>query len=216
MIPQDLTYDFPQAAFALFIGFLLLWLFWILFNYRKEILTTFADPSVLTKIMMPRSTKTYWMKAFAAIGTWLLCVLALMQPKGNAHYAEESLNLPEQSKQNNIPEEQLVKIRKRAHEVIFLIDASASMSVPDSRSRTRLDFAKEIADQIVTLFNGETGSLYAFTSQTIPLSPSTSDYLFLRLMMRQIQINEEGTVGTNIIEALSEMQKVFQRTRCQA
>lgn len=205
MIPQDLTYDLPQAAFALFAVFFILWLFWILFNYRKVVLSQFADPAILEKIMVPRSSKQYWLKALALMGGWLLCVLALMQPKGNAHYPEENLTLPQK-----IPQENLAKVRRRAHEVIFLIDVSSSMAVTDSRTgSSRLDFAKDIADQIASKLKGETGSLYAFTSEVAPLSPSTTDYLFLRLMIRQMRLNEGDIPGTNIREALVEMRKKY-------
>ena len=89
MIPQDLTYDFPQAAFAFFLVFLFPVLFWVLFSDRKETLNRLAEPSILSQIMVPRSPTIFWMKALALGIIWILAVAAFMQPKGNAHYPEE-------------------------------------------------------------------------------------------------------------------------------
>ena len=118
------------------------------------------------------------------------------------------INRPEANKQKEQGSQ--VKIRRRAHNVFFLLDVSASMSVPDSRTgAARLDFAKEIADQIISQFQGEMGSLDAFTSEVTPLSPLTTDYLFLRLMLRHARINEGDLPGTDIIHAIEEMRNKY-------
>lgn len=204
MIPQDLTYHLPEAAPAFFIAIFLPWLFWFLASWRLDSLDQFASSDVLNKILLPRSSKIYWLKAAACFFAWILAVAALMGPEGNAHYPEETLS------SSNEQKNELAKVRRKGHEVIFLIDASASMSVPDSRTgATRLDSAKEIADQIVSRLTGESGALYAFTSETIQLSPLTYDYLFLRLMIRQIKINEGDIPGTDIANALEFMKNKY-------
>jgi Ca-activated chloride channel family protein len=84
------------------------------------------------------------------------------------------------------------------------------MSIKDTRSgMSRLDEAKDIANEIMRKLRGEYGSLYAFTSDTMQLSPSTLDYLFLRLMLRQMQINEGETSGTDIGQAISKIRQEY-------
>ena len=89
------------------------------------------------------------------------------------------------------------------HEVIFLIDSSASMTVPDGRlGQKRLDNAKDIADDVMSHLQGQSGSLYAFTSAVSKLSPPSMDYLFMRLMLRNMTINEGDSSGTDLKAAL--------------
>src|SRR5262249_54027895 len=88
------------------------------------------------------------------------------------------------------------------------LDVSASMSVPDvDQARTRLDLSKDIADQVISRLNGQNVSLTAFTSSFLPIVPSTNDYLFTRLMLHNLQINADETSGTDIKNALEELQK---------
>lgn len=132
--------------------------------------------------------------------------LALMQPLGNGHYPEGNL-LKSKAEPLNTQE---VKLRRKAHDIIFLVDASASMSVKDARlGKARLDYAKEIAEEMAANFSGESASLYTFTSEVTQLSPPTFDYLFVRFMLREIIINEGGTSGTNFVTAFTEMRKKF-------
>lgn len=94
-------------------------------------------------------------------------------------------------------------LRRLAHDVILLIDCSASMTVPDCRlGQSRLDFAKEIADEIIAGLTGHTVALYGFTSGLTTVVPSTFDYFYSRLMLKRIAINEGDVAGTDLMEAL--------------
>ncbi len=199
MIPIDLTYDFPQAAYLLFLLPLLLWLFWRLSFHRKEALLKYSEQNTLQKLLYPRSTIAYWLRSLSLCAAFVFAVLALMQPKGNARYPS---NAPEAAK---TPVENLALQRKR-HDIFFLVDASASMGIQDVPSgKSRLDYAKDIADEIASRLTGENAALYAFTSVLSRMSPLTMDYLFVRLMLKQIQINEGGIPGTDIAGALAKV-----------
>lgn len=202
---QDVYFFLPQAAYGLFLVPVLAWLFWNLYKYRKEQLDRFASAEVREVIFFPRRSRTLFAaKACAICLVWILSTLALMQPVSYGHYSAEMSTQPP-------PEATITgKRRRKAHEVIFLIDVSDSMSVPDARNgKTRIEMGKEIADSIVSRLKGETVALHAFTTIVTQLSPLTLDYLFVRLMLRDLSINEGGTPGTNITHALSAMKELY-------
>lgn len=191
-----MSYDNPHAVWILFGSLFLLGFALSLFFYRKRVLEQFNP-----QLVLPRSPLLETLKLVALLGVWILATLALMQPKGNAHYLEEKIS-PKHSAE--------VKLRRKAHEIILLIDVSASMSVPDSRDgKTRLSYAKDIADQFASRLNGESVSLYAFTYDVAQLSPATIDELYVRLLLRSLKINEGDTAGTSLLKAMQEMRKKY-------
>ena len=196
MIPQDLHYGFPGAVSLLFFILVFLALSWTLFQYRTQKRSSFASQETL----IPRLTSIYWLKILGLCVAWLLLVLAFMQPMGNGHYIS-GLGKPKGEKS---------ELRRKAHEIIFLLDASASMEISDTRTQqSRLDYAKEIIDEMVSQLTGQTVSLYAFTSEVSKVVPPTMDYLFTRIMNRQIQVNEGDIPGTNISAALEYLQETY-------
>jgi len=203
-MPSDLFYGNPQAAWLTLLLFPLIYILWVVFYARRKSLSQFADPKSLSTVLIRRSLVLFWLKTLALFLCWIFAVIALMWPKGNAHYPEEDLPKPSKSK------EVAVNLRLRPHEIILLMDSSASMAVPDSRNgASRLDYAKDIADLLVSRLNGETVSLYAFTEDVTQLSPPTPDYLYVRLMLRELQINEGGTAGTSLTNAMHEIQRLY-------
>ncbi len=204
MSPQDIRYGFPEAAYLFFAVPLFLWLFWSLFQYRLRRQMHFASPEILKVILIPRSSPLFWGKSLAFCFAWIFAALALMQPMGYGYYPAGTTSI-----QSSTHSQQAVRQRK-AHEIILLIDASSSMSIADSRNNTtRLSFAKEIADAIVSRLKGQTAALVAFTSQITQLAPPTTDYLFVRQMLRELLINEGGIPGTSLIDALKELRQRF-------
>lgn len=202
---QDVYYIFPEAAYAILLVVPLAWLFVHLYSYRQQMLKALASEKVREEIIIPRRSRTLFAaKVLAMCLTWIFAALALMQPISYGRYPTEMSTQPP-------PESNITGKRRRiAHEVIFLIDASDSMSVPDARNgKTRLEMAKEIADDVVSRLKGETVALHAFTTVVTQLSPLTLDYLFVRLMLRDLSINEGGTPGTSIIHALASMKNLY-------
>jgi len=202
--------DLPNAAYAIFVIIVYVALFWSLYQYRQQILNSYASADLLPNLLVARPNFIYWGKSIALCLIWFLATLALMQPKGNSNLIDKT-SPPKTSTLNLSSEPQRTSIVKRKSQlVIFLLDASASMSVTDSRNgKSRLDYAKEIADEIIRKLKGETATLYAFTSELTQLSPPTPDYFFLRLLLRQIQINEGDASGTDIENALTELNKLY-------
>ena len=196
-----------MAVYLLVLVIILFALFWRLYIYRKTTLENFAESKILKDILIPRSQTNYWTKVIAVCAAWTLATLALMQPTGNGHYPLKEMAAGETKTKGS---ENEAIVRRKAHDVIFLVDASASMEVGDTRTKeSRLDFAKEIIDEIISRLTGESVVLDAFTSDTTQLSPLTMDYLFVRLMLRQLQINEGEIAGTNLVEAIADMKDFY-------
>jgi len=158
----------------------------------------FAHKSILDAVVVKREPIIFWMKVLLFCLAWICAVIAMMGPKGNERYAAGSNS----GQKVDAKSTHKTVLRKKAHEIIFLVDASASMKISDVSGKSRLEASKEIVDDVIRNLKGENVSLYAFTSVTIQIIPSTLDYLFTRLMLRQIEINEGETEGTDIKQAL--------------
>lgn len=200
MIPFDLHTIWPNAVLLAPLALALLLLFWMLYQYRIRLLQkanfTYIDE---------RSEGIFWIKSALLALAWIALTIAVMHPVGNGHYPETTAPQA-QSTNNNVQ----LELKRKAHDVIFLVDASASMNIPDARQgKTRLDNAKEIGDEIIRTLKGENVALYAFTSRTTEISPLTMDSLFVRFMLSNIQINEGGFAGTNFTEALGTIRRKF-------
>lgn len=187
MFPRDLLYQFPQAFFLIFFLIPFAYLAWNLIRYRQRTLQHYAVNPVLSNLLISRSSWITHLKLVLLSISWLMTCLALMSPIGNFHYLSKQPN-----QQDQLP----------PHQVIFLLDTSASMSVPDAyQGQTRLEEAKEIIKTMLSQLKGEQAALYAFTSELTPLVPATLDYLFFRLVLEQLTINTGDVGGTNFLAA---------------
>lgn len=195
MIPQDFFFKFPDALYLIFFLPIILFLYFLLFVYRKKSLQIFASKINFSKIVILRSPFIYWLKVIFLSMSFFFALIALMQPEGNGNYVGE----------NKEP----FTLKKKAHDLIFLVDVSDSMLIASKTSKkTHLDLAKEIADEILSGLTGESAALYAFTSIPTKLSPSTLDRFFLRMSLRQMSINEGGIPGTDFSTTLEEISQI--------
>ncbi len=203
MISADFFYHSPKAAYLLFLAVPILFLFFWLWMRNKKKLIDFASGEILKKNINPRTISLYRIKTLCICLAWLSLVFALMDPMKKSGYPENTVsNQPVNPNSQN-------KLKRKPHEVIFLIDTSASMNVKDAKNGSRLDYAKDLADKIVAGISGDDISLYLFTSQTDKTVPSTSDYFFMRLMMRNIAVDSEGVGGTDIFQALKKVMEDY-------
>lgn len=200
---QNIIYAYPQnALFILFFPIIIV-LYSMLLYYRKTRLSHFANSTILSVLMQPRSKEIFLAKTFALCAVWICSCIALMQPMSYGYYMPETLAVKKPSTQQTLK-------KRQPHHVILLMDASASMSITDGRGNTsRLNAAKEIADALISHLDGQSVALYAFTTEPMELAPLTTDYLFVRMMLKQLQINEGGIPGTSLIKALSVMRQRY-------
>jgi Ca-activated chloride channel family protein len=78
---------------------------------------------------------------------------------------------------------------------------------PSTEGQSRLDTAKMVMQDILQGLQGQTVSLYAFTSELTPIVPPTLDYLFTRLAIKNLHIDEGGVGGTRFGPVLTELKK---------
>lgn len=197
---RELFFNWPQAAILFLLLIPILTAQFFLIRYRKKQQAAYAPRETLSRLMIPRS----FLFTLTKIGGWLLiwglaCV-ALMEPFGNIRY-------PSAQAQNPSAESQF-KPYFTPHEVIFMVDTSASMGVPDGYDgETRLEEAKIIMEEIVRQLSGQTISLYAFTSELSAVVPPTLDYLFVRLSINELHLDEGDVGGTRFAPTLKSLQQ---------
>lgn len=199
----DIIFEHPYSSLLLLLLIPLLFGFIGLHVHRKKQLEELSSKETLKQLLTPRSSLLNYTKWGAWAIIWTLCCIALMNPIGNLRYRPL----------DNVATNGLAKPHYLPHEVIFVVDTSASMDVTDGYDgTTRLNEAKSIMTDIISQLKGQTASLYAFTSSLSQLVPPTVDYLFLRLMIKELHIDEGDVGGTSFgagLESLSE--EVFQK-----
>lgn len=178
------------SAALLFLLLPLLSLLWIWRGRQiKKSIDSWVSSDLQQQLATASSRENNLLELFIWNALGALLILALMDPRGNPRY---------------ITKEKVVQTP--TNEVIFLVDASASMKATDTRTgQSRFEIAKEIAQQTIEQLSGSTVSLFAFTSQLTPLSPPTLDLLFVHLMLQQMQINEGDASGTDLYTALNDL-----------
>lgn len=203
MSGREILFNLPQAGWLILLLLPLLYGQFALRKYRKRQQTNYAPLPLLSHLLVPRSSLLTYTKMMGWTLIWILSCLALMEPFGNLRYSPLAAHSPTQINTDFIP-----------HEVIFLVDTSASMGVPDSPEKeTRLEEAKVIMEDVIRQLHGQMVSLYAFTSELSALVPATLDYLFTRLSIKELHIDEGDVGGTRFAPVLkSLMQQAFPQT----
>lgn len=194
---RDLSFQLPHAAWLM----LLLIPFFLgqaaLGRYRSRILSSYTSPLLLSQLMIERSPLLNITKNMTWGGIWILACLALMDPFGNIRHVPLSAQSPHENQAAVTP-----------HEVIFLADTSASMRVKDGyRGESRLESAKSIMEKLLEQLHGELISIYAFTSELTSVVPPTLDYIFARMAIYDLQIDQGDVGGTRFAPVLSALKE---------
>lgn len=188
------------SAALLFILLPVISLLWAWKGERiKRAMGRWISPLLQQQLVSSSSPKKLIMELLFWNGIMALLIIALMDPRGNPRY---------------LTSEKVVE--KGIGEIFFLIDASASMKVPDTRTgQSRFEIAKEIAQQTIEQLSGNTIGLFAFTSQLTPLSPPTLDLLFVHMMVNQLEINAGEVAGTSLLTAFEELLPTLEQNNTQ-
>lgn len=194
MILSDLYFYFPQAGWLLLLLLPLLYGQLALERYRTKQKQAYAVSPVLSRLLIPRSFLLTQLTNLGWLLIWMGGSLALMAPFGNIHYSPAAVKSS--------------SLSSPPHEVLFLVDTSASMRVPDGyQGQSRLDQAKQIMEDLVLQLRGQLGALDAFTTELTPVVPPTLDYLFLRLAIKDLAINTGDIGGTRLAPVLTTLRE---------
>lgn len=195
---MQIVYLEPKWGILLFLVVVIFMLYLNLTNFRKKVASQFGSQDTIQKNSYLRSRRFFWFRMLCLIQASLFAIFALMQP----------VELLEQE----APLEEVIASKERVtvDELVFLIDVSASMTAQDaSEYDARLDRAKEIAESIVEHLGGISISLYAFAGDAQNVVPATMDYLYFRILLSTLQINENQLPGTNFAALIDEMKAKY-------
>lgn len=196
---NDILFYLPQIGFLILLGIPLLYAQFSLNRYRQRQQHSYASSHLLSRLIIPRSFGVFSTKAIGWALIWAFACLALMQPFGNIRYSP--LTTP--SSPHSVAHRQ-----SPLHEVIFLVDHSPSMRVPDGLDgETRLEEAKNIMEDVIRQMRGQTVSLYAFAAELKTIVPPTLDYIFARLAIKDLSINREDKGGTRLAVVLESLKE---------
>lgn len=198
----------PEVAY----GFIAIIFLWVLgggyLYYKKKKLEQFATLASLQVLAPPFSLSNIILKSGLLSAGLALCVLAGMDPIGNERPLDRQEDT-EEAQYTFTPEigaTERQNVQQEAHDVIFLIDASASMAAEDTRTKiSRLKLAKDIVAETISLLDGQTIAIYTFTSELTKVVPLTLDYLYARLLLKQVDINYGDAAGTDYMEVLARL-----------
>jgi Ca-activated chloride channel family protein len=200
MLEHAILFNLPQASILILLLIPILLAQFALTRYRQKQQQRYTSSALLSHLLIPRSPGFRYAKNVGWALVWVLICLALMEPFGNIRYSPLSAHAPSQVA-NAQP-------YLAPHEVIFLVDTSASMRVPDGPDgQTRLEAAKGIVEDVLLQLRGQMVSLYAFTSELTTIVPSTLDYLFMRLSVRDLHIDEGDVGGTRFAPVLAALKQ---------
>lgn len=196
---RDIAFELPHAAYLILLVVPILLGLLTLGRYRRRQQQLYASTTIISHLLVPRSPLFMQAKTVGWIFVWTLTCIALMEPFGNIRYP----SLPSTRSAS-----MTVKPHFIPHEIIFLVDTSASMGVSDGpEAETRLEEAKAIMEDIIRQLKGQTVSLYAFTSELSAVVPPTVDYLFVRLSIKELHINEGDVGGTRFAPVLAALKQ---------
>ncbi len=195
-----ILFSFPFALFLLLLIAPLL-LFTISTQWKQK---TQMNPFLLHQLIKRPPSALRHTRLLLLLFAFIGAVLALAQPLSNPHYPKE----------NEQTEQELIHslMERKVHEVLLVIDTSRSMSLTDTRQgESRLELAKEIASTVLQGLKGESASLLSFTSLLTPLVPSTQDYLFTRLVLKDIHYDEGDIGGTDFVALFNSLCEQFEQ-----
>lgn len=206
MIWRSIDFIWAESGWLLLFIPVLVGAYVLLDRFRRRCLDAFGDEHVCAVVITSRSRSLFWIKVGLLALALAFSVGALMRPRGNPQSPFPFL--AEEEKQ--LAAGQL----RRRHDLLFLVDVSASMEVEDNgvAQSQRFSVAKDLVDSIVSYLQGENVALTAFTAQALQIVPLTTDYLFTRLMLRNLNINEANTEGTDLVKVLKAASATFRQT----
>ena len=163
------------------------------FVRKRQALTDFMDPSLISRLLPGHSRVRQWAKALCMIGAVAALILALMQPQWGIDWQD---------------------VPRRGRDLIILLDVSLSMKAQDVLPN-RLEQAKQAVRKLVEYLQKTGGhrlGLVAFAGRASLQSPMTIDYPFFLKRLEDVgpeTVTREGTsIGSAIRQVLEGFSKI--------
>jgi hypothetical protein len=191
---SDFFYAKPVWSFLFALLPLIFLLYFSLERYRAKVAKKLNARNPESANCVRRSRRFFWLRVFFLLQVVTFLILALMQP------VEPLEKIADSEKKEGV----------HLDEVVCLLDTSASMLVQDaSFHKSRLERAKEIINHLAESISGAHLSLYTFTSSLENSVPATLDYLYFRIVLADIGINEPGSAGTDFYTLFMKMKEKY-------
>lgn len=191
MMPRDLYFTSWEGIWQLFWLIPLLGLIWFSNHWKKNAARALVEEKLQPDVIVFQDKFLVGIKAILFSFGFILAIFALMGPRGNEYYEKNKIELG--SKEAKV-------------DLFILLDVSQSMAVKDMRNqKTRLEWSKEVIDQLISKLKSDSVALYAFTTELVPIVPLTYDQLFSRLMLNEIDLNAENYFGTNLTTIFNQL-----------
>lgn len=209
------TYANQYLVYLFFTIFIPIGLFIWKYHWKRAKIAAFAHIASMRKIADAVSFPKIIVKRTLVCCAYVLIVFALMRPQGNPEQELKDGSAPPQNKEiaSSLSVEdmkktdgkgQKVKIRETARDVLFLLDVSASMGAEDLYPN-RLEKAKLMIRDIISVLDGEHIGLIVFTSVPSVKCVLTLDYTYFKQVLDDVKINDNDFAGTKFTPALEEV-----------
>lgn len=157
------------------------------YRKRKKLLSHFAHPGLLQKLMDPISSKKRFLKSLLIMLAFASFIIALAKPQWGYYYEE---------------------VIQRGADIIILLDTSDSMLAQDVPPN-RITWAKRKVEDLLKLLEGDRIGLIAFSGGSFVFAPLTVDYETFRMLLDNVDTDVIPLEGTKIAEALETAIKSF-------
>ncbi len=182
-----------------FEGYLLIFAFVIalqyyrLAMYKKSKTQEYVLEKNFPRSVPQRSYFSFLIRSLCLVAAWVLLTIAVARLYEKPDAVQKGPQLQSKMLQGK---EFLPKI----DEVAFVLDVSSSMNAKDSSGGiARLIKAKEIISTMMEDLGGINASLIGFAGNTQTIVPGTLDYLYFRILLDAVGVNETAQAGTNLL-----------------
>lgn len=173
--------------YLIFLVPILIGLFYLLVNWKKNRLKKFGDLDVVQRLLPEWSVKKEWIKTSLFSFSLLLMFVALANPQWGTR------------KQ---------KVKAKSSDIVIALDISQSMLATDI-SPNRMENAKRFTSQLIKNLKGERLGLIFFAGSAYLQMPLTADYAATELFIKSANPKQAGTQGTVIADAIKLTKNIF-------
>jgi len=191
---------------------LVILLFYYIYHWKINKMSEFAHVESAKKIFDSVSKNKRIMKYALLCIVYILFCLSIMRPQGysddlpdeNEDENKKEINLDLSKSSKKEEDNQKIKVKEAARDIVFLLDVSGSMGAEDLLPN-RLEKAKDYITDIVDELDGEHVGLVVFTSVPSVKCVLTLDYTYFKQVLKSVVVNDNDYAGTKFLPALNEI-----------